>query len=97
MNWRPAGNELVARSIHGGVDGEGGVLESAATTRKTLIGVNLLVEHCFGATQLSRAAIWKNTPRHHCKHAGDVAALRTAPLASGPGLVPNPGQNRGVG
>jgi hypothetical protein len=45
------------------------------TTRKTLIGVNLLVTGCFGVALLLRAAAWKNTPRYHYRPVGGVTAL----------------------
>jgi hypothetical protein len=65
------------------------------TTRKTLIGVDLVAD-CFGATLLLRSAVWKNTIRYHCLPVGGVTARSTAPLFSGSDHAPNPGQNGGV-
>jgi hypothetical protein len=48
--------------------------EVTNTSRKTIIGVNLLVAYRFDATPLTCAATWKILLCHHCTHVGGVMA-----------------------
>jgi hypothetical protein len=69
---------------------------AGCTTRKILIGVDLLVADCFDAALLLRAAAWKNTAHYHYWPVGGVTTWSTALLVRRADHARNPCQNGGV-
>jgi hypothetical protein len=69
----------------------------ACTARKTLIGINKVVAHRFGATPLTGLAAWKILPRHHGRSTGAVIVRPTMLPVGGPTRGYDARVNRSVG